>query len=158
MPLAVLWLLLSGRTATAVMLSAFALPVLIEGARRWGRALRPLMSFRHWRGPLVQAPAVDPALAERCAVLLKAYLEQSGRQLPLVSGGTRVAGAAADGTAPRRMSAEQALEVLGLEPGATASAIREAHRRLTARLQPEIGGSRHLALQIDEAKGVLLGH
>lgn len=54
------------------------------------------------------------------------------------------------------MSKEEAYKVLGLEPGASASEIRKAHRRLIQRLHPDIGGSSFLAARINEAKDVLL--
>ncbi len=56
-----------------------------------------------------------------------------------------------------RMAREQALEVLGLAPGADADEIKEAHHRLMAKIHPDHGGSTFLAAQINEAKDVLLG-
>jgi curved DNA-binding protein CbpA len=55
------------------------------------------------------------------------------------------------------MSREQAYAVLGLAPGADAVAIREAHRRLMAKVHPDRGGSDYLAAQINQARDVLLG-
>jgi len=54
------------------------------------------------------------------------------------------------------LSTEQALEILGLKPGASKQDIVEAHRRLIAKLHPDKGGSDYLAAQINLAKRVLL--
>jgi curved DNA-binding protein CbpA len=55
------------------------------------------------------------------------------------------------------MSIVEALDVLGLDPNAGASEIRDAHRRLEAKLAPELGGSCYLTQKIKEARDVLLG-
>ena len=55
------------------------------------------------------------------------------------------------------MSREQALDVLGLEPGAGEEEIRDAHRRLMLANHPDKGGSTFLAAQINRAKDVLIG-
>ena len=68
-------------------------------------------------------------------------------------GGGEGARAAASGGA---MTREQALEILGLSPGASAEDIREAHRNLLRANHPDRGGSTFIAAQINQAKDVLL--
>lgn len=90
---------------------------------------------------LDEARTRDP----RSASLIEAYLDRR-------FSGWREAGRDAAGD----MDEDEALRILGLEPGAAPEAIRQAHRRLMARLHPDHGGSTFLAMQINRAKDILL--
>ncbi|MGB0921758.1 MAG: J domain-containing protein [Alphaproteobacteria bacterium] len=61
--------------------------------------------------------------------------------------------------APRsksNMARDEALEVLGLDEGASADEIKAAHRRLISQMHPDKGGSDWLAARLNEAKDRLL--
>ncbi len=74
-----------------------------------------------------------------------------------MSGGTGPGGAKQQGRRPvESMTREEALEILGLQTGATRQEIVEAHRKLMSRVHPDKGGSDYLAQSINHARKVLL--
>lgn len=54
------------------------------------------------------------------------------------------------------MSRDEALQVLGLQPGASREQITKAHRRLMTKLHPDHGGTDYLASKINAARDALL--
>ncbi|WMT87387.1 DnaJ domain-containing protein [Pelagibacterium sp. 26DY04] len=60
------------------------------------------------------------------------------------------------GPATEISGTEEAYQILGLEPGASAEAIKAAHRKLMKSVHPDAGGSAFLAARINQAKDLLL--
>ena len=90
------------------------------------------------------------------AAVLEAYLDRTQGEAWREAAAQGGAGPRAPASAGA-MSQEEACDILGLEPGASRAAIREAHRRLMQKVHPDHGGSNYLAAKINQAKALLLG-
>lgn len=106
-----------------------------------------------WAGRYLLAAYVLPFLIP---ALIRGGLGSLGRRAP-GSGQGRQGGQDRARPSSSAMSREDAYAVLGLAPGASETMIREAHRRLMAKVHPDRGGSDYLAAQINQARDVLLG-
>jgi DnaJ-domain-containing protein 1 len=125
----------------------------VLAGRHQGRALGG-MALGELLDLLAECSARDP----KAASLIEAYLDRShpdwrdfgaeSQRSDASSGGARSAGG--------EMDVEEAYRLLGLEPGATADMVKEAHRRLMRQVHPDAGGSSYLAAKINEAKDLLL--
>ena len=96
------------------------------------------------------------------ASVLESYLDRTQEEDWRSAAGAGAAGQAgrqdqAGQPNGRPMNRQEALEILGLEEGATPVQIREAHRRLMQKIHPDHGGSNYLAAKLNEAKDLLLG-
>ena len=116
-----------------------------------GRKLSEL-TFEDLLSLLTECGAEDP----QSASLIEAYLDR-------VEGKDWRERASRSGhayEAPRsgadRMSREEAYQILGLEPGASAAGVKDAHRRLMLKIHPDQGGSNYLATKINQAKDLIL--
>ncbi len=87
------------------------------------------------------------------ARLLEAYLDRFKPDWRAKAGGGGEARAASSDT----MTRDEAYAILGLAPGASAVAVKEAHRQLMMKLHPDHGGSTYLAAKLNRAKEILLG-
>jgi len=92
---------------------------------------------------------------EESRALLATYLD---RRAPGWREHAQQDATAGQGSPPRGgpMTQEEAYQVLGLQPGASAEDIGRAHRALMKRLHPDQGGSTYLAARVNQAKDVLL--
>ena len=171
-PLVLLWLVMSGRATLAMMFAAFILPAFVQGGLRWRTLFGPLNLMRgkasDWAqdlredvvpGRSVVHDPIDPNLVRQAVIALSAYVEHAARRgerrLTDMHFGNGPANGAGNGFEHRRMSPQEAFDILGLEPSAGPRQIIEAHRRLEEKLKPELGDTHYLTMKINEARDVL---
>lgn len=170
-----IWLVMTGRWSSAMMLAAFMLPIFVQAAPRWRVLFGPLNAMRSDFPPITPdfstprggfsnaRDMTDPQLVQQSLAVLRAYLAQAGAQTatqqiehtPAYLQAGNGAGTGSGNGRPR-MSTEEALDILGLEPTATAQEIRDAYCRLEQKVDPELGGTHYLMAKIIEARDVLL--
>ncbi len=170
-----LWLVMTGRWSSAMMLAAFMLPIFVQAAPCWRVLFGPLNAMRSDFPPITPdfstprggfsnaRDMTDPELVQQSLAVLRAYLAQAGAQTatqqiehtPAYLQAGNGAGTGS-GNGRLRMSTEEARDILGLEPTATAQEIRDAYCRLEQKLDPELGGTHYLMAKIIEARDVLL--
>jgi len=170
-----LWLVMTGRWSSAMMLAAFMLPIFVQAAPRWRVLFGPLNAVRSDFPPITPdfstprggfsnaRDMTDPELVQQSLAVLRAYLAHAGAQTatqqiehtPAYLQAGNGAGTES-GNGRLCMSTEEALDILGLEPTATAQEIRDAYCRLEQKVDPELGGTHYLMAKIIEARDVLL--
>ena len=170
-----IWLVMTSRWSSAMMLAAFMLPIFVQAAPRWRVLFGPLNAvpsdfppitpdFSTPRGGFSNArDMTDPELVQQSLAVLRAYLAQAGAQTatqqiehtPAYLQAGNGAGTGS-GNGRLRMSTEEALDILGLESTATAQEITDAYCRLEQKVDPELGGTHYLMAKIIEARDVLL--
>jgi hypothetical protein len=97
-----------------------------------------------------------PDIDEESRALLMVYLDRREPGWRDHVHGDAAAGTERPTWSSGKMTEEEAYQILGLHPGASAEDIGRAHRALMKKLHPDQGGSTYLAARVNEAKDVLL--
>ena len=115
--------------------------------------------FKGWRLADMSREQLEELMAychshdEESARLLDSYLQQRFPGAGPFGQGQQDR----DHSASGGFSREEALQILGLEEGASREDIVTAHRKLMQKLHPDRGGNDYLAAKINQAKDFLLG-
>jgi hypothetical protein len=104
---------------------------------------------------LAQLVAMMPAFDAESVALLESYLDRRFPAWRQNAQGNGAGGQRRTATGGK-MTAEEAYQILGLQPGASRDDIARAHRALMKKLHPDQGGSTYLAARVNEAKDTLL--
>jgi hypothetical protein len=149
-------MMIANQQWAAAMLVGAAMLV-IPTLLKWRTLFAPLRSIFEYFQPkprpfdmeIWQDPPDDPETVRRAAAILEAYVSKASL-MALRDERLREDEESED------MSRGEALEVLGLEPGADEAEIRAAHKRLLRLVHPDRGGSAYLARRVYQARDTLL--
>jgi hypothetical protein len=150
-------MIINQQWAAAMLIGAgmLVIPTLLK----WRTLFAPLRAAFDYLRPkprpfdmeIWQDPPDDPETVRRAAAILEAYVSKASLMALRDERLREEEEDEADS-----MSRGEALEVLGLEPGADEAEIRAAHKRLLRLVHPDRGGSAYLARRVYAARDTLL--